>query len=147
MHVCVLNHFSCVQLFVTPWAITFQAPLPMEFSRQEYWSGLPCPPPRDLPNPGIELASPALQADSLLLSHQGSLMLSIICVKMLKKLNDIQQFAYNAEDRGSILGLGGSLGEENGNPLWYSCLENSMDRGAWQATIHGVTKNRTQLSY
>ena len=74
-------------------------------------------------------------------------MLSIICVKMLKKLNDIQQFAYNAEDRGSILGLGGSLGEENGNPLWYSCLENSMDRGAWQATIHGVTKNRTQLSY
>ena len=76
------------------------------------------------------------------LSHQGSLMLSIICVKMLKKLNDIQQFAYNAEDRGSILGLGGSLGEENGNPLWYSCLENSMDRGAWQATIHGVTKNQ-----
>ena len=81
------------------------------------------------------------------LSHQGSLMLSRICVKILKKLNDIQQFAYNAEDRGSILGLGGSLGEENGNPLWYSCLENSMDRGAWQATIHGVTKNRTQLSY
>ena len=62
------------------------------------------------------------------LSHQGSLMLSIICVKMLKKLNDIQQFAYNAEDRGSILGLGGSLGEENGNPLWYSCLENSTEK-------------------
>ena len=45
----------------------------MEFSRQEYWSGLPCPPPGDLPHPGIEPGSPALQADSLLVSHQGSL--------------------------------------------------------------------------
>ena len=45
----------------------------MGFSRQEHWSGLPCPPPGDLPDPGIEPASPALQADSLLLSHQGSL--------------------------------------------------------------------------
>ena len=43
----------------------------MEFSWQEYWSGLPCPPPGDLPNPGIEPTPPALQADSLLLSHQG----------------------------------------------------------------------------
>ena len=48
-----------------------QAPLSMGFSRQEYWSGLPCPPPGDLPNPGIELTSPALQVDSLPLSHQG----------------------------------------------------------------------------
>ena len=45
---------------------------PWRFSRQEYWSGLPCPPPGDLPNPGIEPRSPALQAGSLLLSHQGS---------------------------------------------------------------------------
>jgi len=47
----------------------------MGFFRQEYWSGLPCPPPGDFPNPGIEpesLASPALKADSLPLSHQGS---------------------------------------------------------------------------
>ena len=44
----------------------------MRFSRQEYWSGLPCPPPGDLPDPETELASPTLQADSLLLSHQGS---------------------------------------------------------------------------
>ena len=44
----------------------------MRFSRQEYWSELLCPPPGDLPHPGIETASPALQADSLLLSHQGS---------------------------------------------------------------------------
>ena len=49
-----------------------QAPLFMGFSRQEYWNGLPCTPPGDLPDPGIEPTSPVLQADSLLLSHQES---------------------------------------------------------------------------
>ena len=49
-----------------------QVSLPMGFSRQEYWSGLPCPPPGDLPDPGIDPVSPLLQADSLLLSHWGS---------------------------------------------------------------------------
>ena len=60
--------------FVTPWTVAHQAPLSMRFSRQEYWSRLPFPPPGDLPDPGIEptSVSPALQADSLLLSHQGS---------------------------------------------------------------------------
>ena len=53
------------QLFATPWTVAHQAPLSMEFSSQEYWSGLPFPSPGDLPNPGIELRSPALQADSL----------------------------------------------------------------------------------
>ena len=52
---CWASHFSCVWLFATLW--TCQAPLPIGFSRQEYWSGLPCPPPGDLPNPGIELES------------------------------------------------------------------------------------------
>ena len=59
---------SCVQLFVTPWTVACQAPLSMGFSRQEYWSGLPFPPPRDLPDPGIKplsLVSPVLQVDSL----------------------------------------------------------------------------------
>ena len=53
--------------------------------------------------------------------------------------------AYNAGDPGSIPGLGRS-GEGNGNPLQYSCLENPKDRGAWKATVHGVTKSQTQLS-
>jgi len=48
---------------VTPWTVACQASLSMGFSRQEYWSGLPCPPPGDLPNPGIKPRSPALQAD------------------------------------------------------------------------------------
>ena len=51
---------------MTPWTVTHQAPLSMEFSRQEYWSGLPFPFSGDLPDPGIEPRSPALQADSLL---------------------------------------------------------------------------------
>ena len=52
--------------FVTGWTVALQAPLCMGFSRQEYWSGLPFPPLGDLPDPGIEPRSPALQADSLL---------------------------------------------------------------------------------
>ena len=51
--------------------------------------------------------------------------------------------AHNEEDPGSIPGSGRYPGEGNGNPLQYSCLENSMDGGAWQATVHGVTKGRT----
>ena len=63
-----------VQLFVTPWDAAYQAPLYMGSSRQEYWSGLPFPPPADLPDPGIKPtspASPALQAGSLLIEPSG----------------------------------------------------------------------------
>ena len=59
---------------------------------------------------------------------------------------DSKASAYNAGDPGPIPGSGRSLGEGNGNPLQYSCLENPMDRGAWWATVHGVAKSRTQLS-
>ena len=58
-------------VFATPWTVAHQAPLTMEFSRQEYWSGLLFPSPGHLPKPGIEPTSPALQADSLPLSHLG----------------------------------------------------------------------------
>ena len=51
---CVLSHFSHVQLFVTLWTLAHQDPLSMGYCRQEYWSGLPCPPPGDLPDPGIK---------------------------------------------------------------------------------------------
>ena len=63
LHAWVLICFSHVQLFVTPWNVACQAPLSMGFSRQEYWSRLPCPPPGDFPDPGIKpesLMSPAL---------------------------------------------------------------------------------------
>ena len=57
--------FSLSDSFVTPWTVACEAPLSMEFSRQEYWNGLPFLSPGDLSNPGIEPESPALQADSL----------------------------------------------------------------------------------
>ena len=63
----VLSCFSCVRLFATLWTVACQAPLSEGFSRQEYWGGLPCPPPGDLSDPGIKPASsvtPALQKDS-----------------------------------------------------------------------------------
>ena len=78
--------------------------------------------------------------------------------KFIKKVNNRKQIdkafqlpgssdnkasAYSVEDLGLIPGLGRSAGEGNGNPLQYSCLENPMDRGAWQATVHGVAKSRT----
>ena len=63
------SHFlassSSIRLFVTPWTVAYQAPLSMEFSRQEYWSGQPVLSPGNLPNPGIKTGSPALKVDSL----------------------------------------------------------------------------------
>ena len=57
--------FSRVQLFMTPWTVAYETPPSMEFSRQEYWNGLPFASPGDLPNPGIKPGCPALQADAL----------------------------------------------------------------------------------
>ena len=70
MRACIVAQ-SCLTL-CDPMTVACQAPLSMGFSRQEYWSGLPCPPPGDLPDSGIEAGSPALQVNSLPLSHQGS---------------------------------------------------------------------------
>ena len=94
-----------------------------------------------MPLPGIETGSPALESQRLgPLNHQGSpffLLLSFLVAQMVKNLPAMQI------DPGSIPGLERSLGEGNGNPLQYSSLENSMDRGAWWATVHEVTKSQT----
>ena len=66
-----MKSLSCVQLFVTPWTVAYQGPPSMGFSRQEYWSGLPFPPPGDLSDPGIQPESPVLQADALLSEPPG----------------------------------------------------------------------------
>ena len=69
--VCIIKQkvkvksLSCVRLFATPWTVVYQAPLSMGFSRQRYWSGLPFPPPGDLPNLEIKPGSPTLQAGTL----------------------------------------------------------------------------------
>ena len=70
-----VESFSRVQLFTTLWSVAHQAPPSMEFSRQEYWSGLPFPPPGNLPDPGIEYMTRALQVDCLQLSHWESLLI------------------------------------------------------------------------
>ena len=73
-HVYMLSHFSHFRLFATLWTIALQAPPSMGFSRQEYWSGLPCPPPGDLPDPGItpgSLLSPVLEGRFFTTSTTG----------------------------------------------------------------------------
>ena len=77
---------SHIQLFVTPWTVTCQAPLSMGFFRQEYWSGLPCPPPGDLPDPGIKPGSPALQSDSLPSKPPGKAIILQLKINKIKCL-------------------------------------------------------------
>ena len=62
------------------------------------------------------------------------------------EIKNLPANAGDARDMGLIPGSGRSFERENGNPLQYSCLKNSMDRGAWWATVHGVAKSQTQLS-
>ena len=105
MAIMTVKSESESQSFVILWTVDYQASLSMEFSRQEYWIELPIPSPGDLPDPGIELRSPAMQ-----------------------------------ETQVRSLGWEDPL-ERNGYPLQYSCLENSIDKGAWQATVHWVAKS------
>ena len=81
---------SVISDFVTPWSVAHQAPLSIGFPRQEYWSGLHFPPPRDLSYPGIKPEWAALAGDSLPLSHQGSLKIKVSktkdCVRWTQSL-------------------------------------------------------------
>ena len=137
---------SYVWLFVTPWTVDCQAPLSKDFSRQLYWSGLPFPPPGGLPNPGIEPRGSSeprdwthWQVDCLPLRHLGS--------PVSRTLFSAKEPPCQCRRHRFDPGLGRSPGEGNGNPLQYSCLENPMDRRAWQSTVHGVTKSQTQLKW
>ena len=147
----ILNHLLfvlcsvCVWFFVTPWTVASQAPPSMGFPRQEYWSGLSFPSPEDLTDPGIKLLSPALA-----LNHLGSWVLISLTYWQQRGLPRGYSGKVSAcqcrRHKHKWRGWGRSHGVGNGNPLQYSCLENPMDRGAWRATVHGVTKSRTQLS-
>ena len=68
-----VKSLSRIQLFATPWTVALQAPPSMEFSRQDYWGGLPFPSPGDLPDPGIKPRLPTLQTDALLSKPPGKL--------------------------------------------------------------------------
>ena len=140
----LLSRFIRVQLLATLWTVARQASLCIGFSRQEYWSGLPCPPPGNLPSPGIKLAplvSPELAGrifttsstwkalqDCLLLFYLSA-PLAFQWVRIPRWLRGVS--ASNVGDLGLIPGSGRPSREGNVNPLQYSCLENPMDRGAW----------------
>ena len=83
-----VKSLSRVRLFATLWTLAYEAPRSMEFSRQEYWSGLPFPSPGELPNPGIEPGSPTSQADALPSEPPGK-------TRMLKRL---PKLLYISED-------------------------------------------------
>ena len=142
---------NSVRLFVTPWTAACQAPLSMGFSQQEYWSGLPFSPPRDLPDPGIKPASPSLAgrffttkprrkpfSPSTHATFFSIIFITIYHYAQVKRWHIGKESACNAGDTtntGSIPGWGRSSGrssgEGNGNSLQYFHLENFMDRGAW----------------
>ena len=136
----------------------------MEFSRQEYWSGLPCPPPGDLPNPGIESVSLLYHALAggffttkvpLLLGihYQIGIMSVLKSVHMSPKQPSVLTLGYT-KSRTRLSGFTftfhfhvslSRIGEGNGNPLQYSCPENPRDGGAWWAAVSGVTQSPTRL--
>ena len=117
---------------MTLWTAARQAYLSIGFSRQGHWSGLPFPLPEDLPDPGIKLKSPALQADSLPLRHEGFPWIACSSSELIWRYmavtrrqldfpggSDGKASVYNVGDLGSSPGLGRSPGEGNGNPLRY----------------------------
>ena len=102
------------------------------------------------PQSGIQLTPSALEGRVLTTGLLGkSLTASFMRPRGHGKVLPVVQMVKNpcnAGDPGLIPGSGRSSGEGNGNPLQYSCLENSMDKGAWRATVHGITKSQTRLS-
>ena len=86
-----MKSLSRVRLFATPWTVAYQAPPSMGFSRQECWSGLPFPSPGDLPDPGIEPGSPALQADALQSEPPGKpfFFFFFYSIRLIKKIFDL----------------------------------------------------------
>ena len=123
---CCTQSFHYVQLF-----LAHQTPLSMEFSRQEYWSGLPCSPPGHLPNSGIEPTSPVSPA---------------LADGFFTTVPAIRNLPANAGDVGSIPGSRRFPGGRNGNPFQYSCLENPMNRGVCRLQSMGSQTVRYDLA-
>ena len=133
----MLGRFSCVRLFVTPWTVACQVPLSMVFSRQEYWSGLPCPSPRDLLNPEIETASfMSLALAGRFFTTSATWEASLSIYMGFPGVSDSEE---SAGDHGSIPG---SLREGNGNPL-HLAWEIPWTEEPGGATVHGVAKSWT----
>ena len=154
----LLSRFSHIRLCATPYTAAHQAPPSLGFSRQEHWSGLPFPSPMHESEKSNEVAqSCQTLSDPMDCSLPGSSVHGIFQARVLEwvaiafhtyTLQCGKESAYNAGDSGDVVLIPGSgryPGGGNGNPLQYSCLENPIDREAWRATVHWVTKSCTQL--
>ena len=145
---CALFSLSVVSDSLTPWTVARQAPLTMGFSKQEHWSGLPSPPPGDLPNSGVEPRSPALQADSLPSEPPG---------KPIFMYKDKYVWCFPRWHSGKGHTCQCRRYKRRGFDPWPRKIpwsrkwqptpvllpENSMDRGVPRATVHGVMKSQT----
>ena len=123
--VCLLSHLGCVWLFATLWTIAHQTPLSMEFSSQEYWSGLPCPPPGDLPEPGIKptsLMSSALASRLFTTSTTWEVPFSAILQHKIKRIK--KKFLSSSEYQLSLWPNSDHLSHiwEKKNSFQISCL-------------------------
>ena len=125
--VCVWS-LSCVWLFVTAWTIACQASLSMGFSRQQYWNGLLFPTPGDLPNPRIKTTSPVSPYWASLVAQS---------VKNLPAMQETQVWSLGWEDP-----LEKGMTTHSSILAWRS----PMDRGAWQAAVHGVARGGHDLA-
>ena len=148
---------------MTPWSIACQAPLSLEFSRQKYWSGLPCPSPvsvstktQGFPGGPVVESLPSNAGNTGLIPHQG--------IRWRRKWRPTPVFLPGeSQGRGSLVACRqwgrtesdtterlhfnfplSCIGEGNGSPLQCSCLENPRDGGAWWAAISGVAQSQTQ---
>ena len=111
-----VKSLSCVRLLATPWTAAHQAPLSMRFSRQEYWSGVPLP----------SVPSEGRQTENHNYRKLTNLIMWTIALTRQTFVGKVISLLFNMLSRL----VTGNL-EGNGTPLQYSCLENSMDRGAW----------------
>ena len=150
---------------MNPWAIAHQAPLSMEVSRQEYWSGLQFHSPGDLPDPGIKPASPVWTGgffttesfEKSLYSGWSSLIKQrrrwhptpVLLPgkshgwRSLVGCSPWDREESDTAERLHFHFLLSCIGEGNSNPLQCSCLENARDGGAWWAAVYGVTQSQT----
>ena len=132
--VCVLGTQSCLTL-ATPWTIAHQAPLSMEFSRQESWSGLPFPSLGDLPDPGIERGSPALQSDSTIWFTREAYIYIHIRVCVCVCVYNFYLFVFDCAWSSLLCQLFSSCGEQG---LLYNCNVRAPHCGGFSVELDGM---------
>ena len=125
-----VKSLSCVRLLATPWTVAYRAPPPMGFSRQECWSGLPFPSPGDLPDPGVEPGSPALQADALPSEPPGKPIIKVECCVCIPDLSGCISATLD-DMKGQV-----EVMSDDNLPFWTSVL--SLVKGDWWKTIFTI---------